>query len=135
MTQTLRLLAWLMWLELVVRSIDYASGGVNAVPDDNLSTPEVWGIAGFATSALIFAGLAARNNAVLKLGAITAFSVYFMISIQQFEVSMLPYPWPPEDPRRTVSLLVFGLLWLTIACVVWWRDYLERACEKEVLSG
>lgn len=135
MTRTLRLLSWLMLMELFVRSIDYMAGGVSTVPDDNLSIPEVWGIAGIGTCALVLAGLVSGSNAVIKFGAITAFSVYLMISIQLFEVDMLPYPWPPEDPRRTVSTLVFGLMWLTVAGVVWWRDYLERECEKEVLSG
>lgn len=135
MTRTLRLLSWLMLLELFVRSIDYMAGGVSTVPDDNLSIPEVWGIGGIGTCALVLAGLVSGSNAVTKFGAITAFSVYLMISIQLFEVDMLPYPWPPEDSRRTVSTLVFGLMWLTVAGVVWWRDYLERACEKEVLSG
>lgn len=135
MTRTLRLLTWLMLVELMVRSIDYLAGGEPSVPDDNLSIPEVWGVAGLGTCALILVGLLVRNNAVLKLGSITAFSVYLMISIQLFEVGMLPYPWPPEDPRRSVSTLVFGFMWLTIAGVVWWRDYLERAVEKEALSG
>ncbi|UBI10039.1 hypothetical protein LA324_05370 [Corynebacterium coyleae] len=124
-----------MLVELMVRSIDYLAGGEPSVPDDNLSIPEVWGVAGLGTCALILVGLLVRNNAVLKLGSITAFSVYLMISIQLFEVGMLPYPWPPEDPRRSVSTLVFGFMWLTIAGVVWWRDYLERAVEKEALSG
>ena len=135
MTRTLRLLVWLMLLELFVRSVDYVAGGVSTVPDDNLSIPEVWGIAGAATCVVVLAGLVGKSNGVIKFGAITAFSVYAMIAFQVFEVSMLPYPWPPEDPRKAMSTLVFGLMWLTVAGVVWWRDYLERACEEEVLGG
>lgn len=135
MTKSLKAFTWLLLLDLFVRSIDYVSGGDVAVPDDNLAIPEVWGITGLVTSFIILVGLLARRGAVLKFGTIVAFAVYLMVSIQLFEISMLPYPWPPEDPRRSVSTLVFGLLWLLVAVTVWWREYLNRAAEKEALRG
>lgn len=135
MTRALRIWAWILLADLLVRSIDYLSGGDVVVPDDNLAVPEIWGVAGLVTFMVILVGLVTKSSGVLKSGAITAFAVYLMISVQMFEVSMLPYPWPPENPRLSVALLVLALLWLSLACIVWWREYVAKAMTKEALSG
>lgn len=135
MTRALRLWAWILLADLLVRSIDYLAGGDVVVPDDNLAVPGVWGIAGLSTSFVILLGLLFKNSGVFKFGAITAFAVYLMVSVQMFEVAMLPYPWPPENPRLSATLLVLALLWLSLAGIVWWREYLTKEMEKEVLSG
>lgn len=135
MTRALRLWAWLLLADLFVRSIDYITGSQLPAPDDNLAIPEVWGAAGLVTGLVVFAGLVLKRTSILKFGSIMAFSVYLMVAVQRFDMGMLPYPWPPENPRLAVGMLVFSLLWLTIACTVWWREYVARAAEKEALSG
>ena len=135
MNRALRTFIWLMLLDLLVRSVDYATGGDVYVPDDNLAIPGIWGAVGLVTFTVLLAGLVTRRASVVKFGSITAFAVYLMISVQLFEAAMLPYPWPPENPRLSVSLLVFSLMWLAVAGIIWWREYLERECEKEELSG
>ncbi len=135
MTRALRIWVWVLLSDLLVRSIDYLSGGDISVPDDNLAVPEIWGAASLATFLVVLTGLLLKNSAVLKFGSITAFSVYLMVAIQMFEVAMLPYPWPPENPRLSVTLFVISTLWLSIACIVWWREYVSKECEKEALSG
>lgn len=135
MTRALRLWAWILSFELTVRSIDYLAGGDVVVSDDNLSVPGIWGAVGLLTAVLVLIGLVMKRSGVLKFGSIMAFAVYLMIAIQLFEVAMLPYPWPPENPRLSVTMLAFSLLWLSLAGVVWWREYVARECEKEMLSG
>lgn len=135
MTRALRIWAWILLADLLVRSIDYLSGGDVVVPDDNLAVPEIWGVAGLVTCIVILVGLVTKSSGVLKSGAITAFAVYLMISIQMFEIAMLPYPWPPENPRLSVVLLVLALLWLSLACIVWWREYVAKETAKEAMSG
>lgn len=135
MTRALRLWAWLLLADLFVRSIDYLSGSQMSDLEDNLTIPEVWGVAGLVTSATVLAGLLLKRSAVLKFGSIMAFAVYMMIAVQRFETSMLPYPWPPENPRWLVGMAVFSLLWLSLAGTVWWREYVAREAEKEALSG
>lgn len=135
MTKAIRAFVWLMTFDLVVRSIDYITGSDEFVPDDKLPIPEVWGVAGLLTAVILVVGVVRRHNPTLKLGAIVAFSVYLMIAVQLFEKAMLPYPWPPENPRVSVTLLIFSLMWLTVAIVVWWREYIERESEREALGG
>ena len=126
---------WILLSDLLVRSLDYLSGGDVGVPDDNLAVPEVWGVACLATFFVALTGLLLKNSAVIKFGSITAFSVYLMVAVQMFEVAMLPYPWPPENPRLSVTLLVISALWLSVAGILWWREYVSKECEKEALSG
>lgn len=131
MNKSLRAFVWLLLLGLLIRSVDYVTGTTSGIPEDDLTTPEVWGAAGLVASVIVTAGLLTRKSAILKIGAITVFAIYTMIGIQRFDVGMLPYPWPPEDPRLTGILLTQGLMWLLVAVVVWWREYIERACERE----
>ena len=78
MTRALRIWVWVLLSDLLVRSIDYLSGGDVSVPDDNLAVPEIWGAASLATFLVVLSGLLLKNSAVLKFGSITAFSVYLM---------------------------------------------------------
>lgn len=126
---------WILSVDLLVRSLDYLSGGLAFVPDDNLTVPEIWGAAFLVSFILSVVGLLLRNSPVVKTASIVAFSVYLMVSVQVFTMEMLPVPWPPQDPRLSVTPLVLSLLWLSVAVIIWWREYVARECEKEARGG
>lgn len=131
MNRALRALTWLMLAKLFTRSLDYVTGTQAAIPDDGLQSSEVWGLAGLVASVIVFFGLMASKNLAVKLGAILTFAIYTMIGVQMFELSMLPIPWPPEDPRLSLNFIFDGAMWLAIAVIVWWREGIERECERE----
>lgn len=120
----------LLWIDLLVRSIDYASGGLTD-SDDGLGVPEVWGIAGLTACAVVAAGMLASSTNILKFGSVAAFAVYTMLTIQTFTEDMLPYPWPPEGIRIAFTNAVSAGLWLTVAVALWWREYINEKVDKE----
>lgn len=126
---------WILSADLLVRSLDYLSGGLSFAPDDNLTVPEIWGAAFLVSFVLGVVGLLLRSSPVVKTASIVAFAVYLMVSIQVFTMEMLPVPWPPQDPRLSVTPLVLSLLWLSVAVIIWWREYVSRECEKEARGG
>ena len=135
MTRALRIWAWILSADLLVRGLDYASGGGPYQPDDNLTVPEIWGVAFLVTFVLSTVGLLLRHSPLIKFACTVAFAVYLMVSVQLFTVEMLPVPWPPHDPRLSSTPLVLSLLWLSVAVIIWWREFIVRECEKEARGG
>lgn len=134
MNKAARVAAGLLTFELLVRSVDYATGNSynNGILDDNISTPEVWGYTGLAAVVVLLFGLILGRDKVVQFGGVCAFSIYTMLAIQVFEVRMLPFPWPPEDSRLFSTNAVFAGLWLLLTVTIWWRSYIAKLCTDEL---
>lgn len=135
MTRTVRAIYGVVSVAWLTRFVDYSTGDdykAGFIQVDNLYTPLVWSIACLCMFFLfLFAAISGRYRAGIYAG-LFGHAVFLMLASQIFQRSMLPYPWPPEDPRLVASNLVNGSICLILAASVWYRNRVHK--EKLILK-
>lgn len=121
--------SWLTRFVDYITGEDYQAGFIQV---DNLYTPIVWAYACLCMFALfLFAAVTGWYKAGIYAG-LFGNAVFLMFASQIYQVSMLPWPWPPENPRLVVNDLVDAAVCLILAVSIWYRN--QVAAEKVLLK-
>ena len=132
MTRALRFFTFMLGIALLSRGVDYTT----TVSTAHEVTPILaWGIACLAVGALMCLSSFSEHWQLPYIAGIAAFSVYAMIAAQRFEVSMLPYPWPPQRSRVFVDLVVLGVLSLGISVTIQYRESLAAKKRQQIKAA
>ena len=114
----LRVIVWLLALQLIARGTDYITGnpdnGHGVFPVNEVSPPLMWGIACLVNAVVVMAGLLFRNSLLTRNGAIMCGVTYLSFAVM---VADNVFTLPLDDWRFFTSYLVAGAIWLTVA---WW---------------
>lgn len=128
MTRAVRFYILMLGVTLVSRGIDYVTGETF----EEVTPILVWGLACLTVGAVMCVSAFARHWQLPYISCISAFAVYTMIAVQRFDVDMLPWPWPPERNRVFVDLFIFGVLSLSTAMVIQYRESVSARKRQKI---
>lgn len=122
-------------ISLLSRSLDYLTGDTfpHNRQSHEVTSPEIWGIACAISGSLMVTAAFSKNWKFPYFAGIVSFAVYLMVAVQIFDARMLPYPWPPEDHRIVVDLLVYAYLSLVLSITIQYRESV-KAKKKQIVN-
>lgn len=142
MTRTMQAMIGILSVMMLSRGVDYITGdSIDRSPIwvENLSQPEVWGIACIVLAVTGGYAVIARCPVAGKWVGFLGFAVNAMFAVQIWAPSMSPWPWPPEDTRLVTDHLGHAGGYAVMSLSLWWRMGVERRMqeklEQEQLDG
>lgn len=114
----IRVIAWLMSIQLISRGLDYATGNPNdghgVFPSVEFNPALMWGVACIVNALIVVVGLVAHNAVVARNGAVMCGITYASFAVMVVDDV---FSGPFDDWRFLTSYVVACGVWLTLA---WW---------------
>lgn len=134
MTRAMRALVIILVWIMAARGVDYVTGStydMGRIWGDQLTMPEMWGMACLIVAGLTVVGLVLNRPRWVANIAIGGMAVSTMFAVQIADVRM--FTWPPEDIRIITDHLGHAATWLLVAVTIHYRLGVDRR-KNEILE-